>query len=119
MSFKPHEARQQLLRGLGAIEVRMERQDAHAESSRLEDSGSSLRVGPGSRNEGVGCCDIDRMVCEQHIGAGVISTPDHVGCGVERNEDAVHCGVGVAHGESDVIPAFSIFFRERLEERAL
>ena len=80
-----------------AVQVGVERDDAHAATSRLVQRSAALGMRGIGRTKGLGRLDIDGMMRQQHVSAGLESAA-HVGLGrVERAGNTADLGSGISH----------------------
>ena len=80
-----------------AVQVGVKRDDAHAATSRLVQCSAALGTHGIGRTKGLGRLDIDGMMRQQHVGAGLESAV-HVGFGcVECTGNTADLGSGISH----------------------
>ena len=80
-----------------AVQVGVKRDDAHAATSRLVQCGAALGTRRIGWTKGLGRLDIDGMMRQQHVGAGLLGTV-HVGLGrIERAGNTADLGSGISH----------------------
>ena len=92
----------------GPIEIRMQRDDAHAESSRREDCRTGTRLGTILRTKNIRSLDIDGMMGKQDVGAQTVRmTNICLGCIQSTGHGSYH-RTRISNRKPNVVPAFSI-----------
>ena len=91
-----------------AVQIGVQRDDAHAAKGCLVQCRAALRTRGIGRTKGLGSLDVDGMMRQQHVGPGLNSAV-HVGLGrIECAGNAGYLGGGVSYGQPYMIPALGI-----------